>query len=125
MGISILTLYRLFFITQSDVLHALMKDGRTMKIKQTPYFSNISSDKKFLTGISFDGENTHVLSLPFAFDLTPKKEITFLFGYYYYPCLSKNGKKMAIVEADLLKPRPQGELRLYQRKIKKWYWCHM
>ena len=28
---------------------------------------------------------------------------------------------MAVVEADLLKPRPQGELRLYKRKIKHWY----
>ena len=121
MSISILTPYKLFFITQADILYALMKDGRVLKIKQTPYFSNISSDKKTLSGISFDGENTHIFSLPFGFDLAPKKEIVSLFGYFYYPCLAKDGKKMALIEADLLKPRPQGELRIYTRKIKKWY----
>ena len=121
MSISILTPYKLFFITQADILYALMKDGRVLKIKQTPYFSNISSDKKILSGISFDGENTHIFSLPFGFDLAPKKEIVSLFGYFYYPCLAKENKKMAVIEADLLKPRPQGELRIYTRKIKKWY----
>ena len=121
MSISILTPYKLFFITQADILYALMKDGRVLKIKQTPYFSNISTDKKTLAGISFDGENTHIFSLPFGFDLAQKKEIISLFGYFYYPCLAKDGKKMAVVEADLLKPRPQGELRIYTRKIKKWY----
>ena len=45
-NIKILTPYKLFFITQGEILYALMKDGRTLKIKQTPYFSNISSDKK-------------------------------------------------------------------------------
>ena len=121
MSISILTPYKLFFITQADILYALMKDGRVLKIKQTPYFSNISAEKKELAGISFDGENTHIFSLPFGFNLAQKKEIVSLFGYFYYPCLSKNGKKMAIVEADLLKPRPEGELRIYTRKIKRWY----
>ncbi|MBP5534399.1 MAG: hypothetical protein J6Y03_02710 [Alphaproteobacteria bacterium] len=120
-NIKILTPYKLFFITQGEILYALMKDGRTLKIKQTPYFSNISSDKKILSGISFDGENTHILSIPFGFDLAKPQEITSLFGYFYYPCLSKDGRKMAVVEADLLKPRPQGELRLYKRKIKHWY----
>ena len=121
MSISILTPYKLFFITQADILYALMKDGRLLKIKQTPYFSNISADKKVLAGISFDGENTHIFSLPFGFDLATKKEIVSLFGYFYYPCLAKNGKKMAVVEADLLKPRPEGEVRVYTRKIKRWY----
>lgn len=121
MSISILTPYKLFFITQADILYALMKDGRLLKIKQTPYFSNLSADKKVLAGISFDGENTHIFSLPFGFDLAMKKEIVSLFGYFYYPCLAKNGKKMAVVEADLLKPRPEGELRIYTRKIKRWY----
>ena len=120
-NVTILTPYKLFFITQGENLFALMKDGRVLKIKQTPYFSNISSDKKSITGISFDGENTHILSVPFGFDLAKPQEITSLFGYFYYPCLSKSGKKMAVVEADLLKPRPQGELRIYTKKIKHWY----
>ena len=49
MSISILTPYKLFFVTQSENLFALMKDGRTLKIKQVPYFSNISSDKTVFT----------------------------------------------------------------------------
>ncbi len=121
MNITILTPYKLFFITQADLLFALMKDGRVLKVKQVPYFSNISSDGKVLTGISFDGENTHILSTPFGFDVVPQKETASLFGYFYYPTLSQDGKKMAVVEADLLKPRPEGELRIYKRKIKKWY----
>ncbi len=121
MSITILTPYKLFFITQADCLFALMKDGRVLKIKQTPYFANISSDKKTLSGISFDGENTHILSIPFGFDLAVQKEIASLFGYFYYPCLAKGERKVAIIEADLLKPRPEGELRIYKKKIKKWY----
>ncbi|MBO5997103.1 MAG: hypothetical protein J6P93_01060 [Alphaproteobacteria bacterium] len=121
MSISILTPYKLFFIAQGETLFALMKDGRVLKVKQTPYFSNFSSDKKILTGISFDGENTHIMSVPFGFDMVKPQEITSLFGYFYYPCLSKDGRKMAVIEADLLKPRPEGELRIYKRKIKYWY----
>ena len=121
MSISILTPYKLFFTTQADILYALMKDGRVLKIKQIPYFSNCSSDRRMLCGISFDGENTHIMSSSLGVDSLEKKEIASLFGYFYYPCLSKNGKKMAIIEADLLKPKPEGELQIYIKKIKRWY----
>ncbi|MBE6449146.1 MAG: hypothetical protein E7013_00390 [Alphaproteobacteria bacterium] len=121
MSISILTPYKLFFTTQADILYALMKDGRILKIKQIPYFSNLSSDRTMLCGIFFDGENTHIMSSSLGVDSFEKKEIASLFGYFYYPCLSKTGKMMAIIEADLLKPKPQGELQIYIKKIKRWY----
>ena len=121
MTFTILTIYRLFFITQSDFLYALTKDGRVLKIKKVPYFSALSSDKKILSGISFDGENTHIFSAPFGFSEEKPALTTSFFGYFYYPALSANRKKVALIEADLLKPRPQGELCIYQKKIKRWY----
>lgn len=121
MSFTILSIYRLFFITQGDILYALSKDGRLFKIKKTPYFSALSADKKFLSGISFDGEYTHIFETPFGFTDESEKKITSFFGYFYYPTLSINQKKIALIEADLLKPRPQGELCIYQKKIKKWH----
>lgn len=124
MSITILTPYRLFFITQSDMLFALMKDGRLLKIKKMPYFQTLSPDFKLSTGIYFDGENTHIISTPFGFQDVKCETVASLFGYFYYPNLSANRKTMAVVEADLLKPRPEGEIRIYHRKIKKWYLMH-
>ena len=121
MTFSVLTIYRLFFITQGDILFALTWDGRALKIKQTPYFSGLSCDKQTLTGISFDGEHTHIFTQSFAFTEDKPEELTSLFGYFYYPTLNANRKKMAVLEANLLKPRTHGELCIYQKKIKKWY----
>ncbi len=124
MSITILTPYRLFFITQSDVLFALMKDGRLLKIKKMPYFQTLSSDFKLSAGVYFDGENTHIITTPFGFQEIKSETLASLFGYFYYPNLNANRKIMAVVEADLLKPRPEGEVRIYHRKIKKWYLMH-
>lgn len=121
MGITILSPYKLFFIDQSDFLFALMKDGRKIQIQKAPFFPCITSDSKKLSGISFDGENSHISQIPFSIDEQPAEEILSLFGYFYYPSFSKDGKKLAIIEADLLNQRPAGELQVYQKKIKRWY----
>ena len=121
MGITILSPYKLFFIDQSDFLFALMKDGRRIQIQKAPFFPCLTSDGKKLSGISFDGENSHIFQIPFSIDGEQPKEILSLFGYFYYPSFSKDGKKLAIIEADLLNQRPAGELQLYQKKIKRWY----
>ena len=110
MSFTILSIYKLFFLTQSDILFALTKDGRILKVKRTLYFSALSSDKKILSGISFDGEYTHIFSQKFGFSNELANKITSFFGYFYYPALNANRKKIALIEADLLKPRPQGEL---------------
>ena len=121
MGITILSPYKLFFIDQSDFLFALMKDGRQIQIQKAPYFPCLSSDGQRLSGISFDGENSHIFQMPFSVDSQLPTEILSLFGYFYYPSFSKNNKKLAVIEADLLNQRPAGELRIYQKKIKRWY----
>ena len=121
MGITILSPYKLFFIDQSDFLFALMKDGRQIQIQKAPYFPCLSSDGQRIAGISFDGENSHIFQMPFSVDAQDPKEILSLFGYFYYPSFSKDNKKLAVIEADLLKQRPAGELQIYQKKIKRWY----
>lgn len=120
MSITILSPYRLFFIDESDFLFALMKDGRISRVKKVDAFAALSADFKHIGGVSFDGENTHISLCSLDFDNQPCDEMMAIFGYFYFPAFSAKNKKMAVIEADLLNPRPAGELSLYQRKIKKW-----
>ena len=75
----ILTPYRLFFIDQTDILYALMKDGRLSRVNKVDSFANASADFQNLTGVRFDGENTHVTSVSLDFDSLPT-ELAPFFG---------------------------------------------
>lgn len=121
MTFSVLSIYRLFFITKDDVLYALTRDGRVLKVKETPYFPALSCDGTTLAGIFFDGKDTHIEIQSFGFNSESRTHLTSLFGYCYYPTLNASQKQMAVIEVDLLKPRTQGELCIYKKKISKWY----
>lgn len=120
MSITILSPYRLFFIDESDFLFVLMKDGRLCKVKKIDSFPALSADFKHLGGVSFDGENTHITQTLLDFDNSSAKEITSIFGYFYYPAFDTNLKKIALIEADLLSPLSSGQLCVFQKKIKNW-----
>ncbi len=115
----ILTPYRLFFINQNDSLFALMKDGRILPVKKLNSFSNISADSKYLTGVRFDGENTHIIKTSTDFN-TSCSEIMTSFGYNYYPSLNKDFTYLATIRADLLSPYPFGTLIIYRKLRKNW-----
>ena len=115
----ILTPYRLFFIDQTDILYALMKDGRLSRVKKVDSFANASADFQNLTGVRFDGENTHVTSVSLDFDSLPT-ELAPFFGYAYYPTLNKDASLLSLIRADLLSPRPFGVMIIYKKLRKKW-----
>ncbi len=119
MGSVILTPYRLFFVDQTDNLFALMKDGRLSRVKKVDSFANASADCHNLTGVRFDGENTHVTTVSLDFDSNPAELATF-FGYAYYPTLNKDSLLLAVIRADLLSPRPYGNMIIYKKYRKKW-----
>lgn len=115
----ILTPYRLFFVDQTDILFALMKDGRVSRVKKIDSFANASADFQNVTGVRFDGENTHVTTVSLDFDSCPAELATF-FGYAYYPTLNKDASFLALIRADLLSPRPFGVMIIYKKWRKKW-----
>ena len=116
----ILTPYMLFFADETNNLYALLKDNRLRRVKTMDSFSGLSFDRKTATGISFNGERTALTQASLEFDENPTRPFGQFFGYFYYPALNKNNKKLAVIQVDLLHPHHMGSLCLYRFFRNKW-----
>ncbi|MDR2901511.1 MAG: hypothetical protein LBU87_00175 [Lactobacillales bacterium] len=119
---SILNLYRLYFIDEDGKLWGVMKDGRLNAIKKLPSFSRFSADHKWVTGIEFSGKKTRVLMEPVG-AFSNKDDVIFAQnGYYYYPSLlMKKPEKMAVLKADLLNEKGCLSLIVSEKKRARYY----
>lgn len=116
----ILTPYFLFFADETNTLYALLKDNRLRIVKKLDSFSGFSFDRKTAVGISFNGEKTALTQTSLEFDENPIQPFGMFFGYFYYPSLNENGKKIAMIQTDLLHPQNIGELCIYHFFRGKW-----
>ncbi len=119
---SILSLWRVFFIDDDNVLWAVNQHHKADTMKTVPSFSVFSSDRTVLTGVSFDGVNTNILWTYANFTTTPATPILSVSGYCYYPAVLNHVKsKLAIIRVDLLQEKGVGELILYDKVRKKYH----
>lgn len=116
----ILTPYFLFFADETNSLYALLKDNRLRIVKKLDSFSGISFDRRTAIGISFNGEKTALTQTSLEFDENPIRPFGVFFGYFYYPSLNESGKKIALIQTDLLHPQNIGELCVYHFFRGKW-----
>ena len=68
----------------------------------------------------FNGEKTALTQTSLEFDENPVRPFGVFFGYFYYPALNENGKKIAMIQTDLLHPQNIGELCIYHFSRGKW-----
>ncbi len=113
---AILSPYKLFLTDCEDNLWALMQDNRLRFVKKIGAFAGISSHEHALLGVKFLGDKTQVLITPCAFDSTPPTLFFTHKGYAYHPALYEDKTlQMAMIQADLLSPKGEGELVIFER----------
>lgn len=116
MTLAILSPYKLFFTDCEDNLWALMQDNRIRFVKKVGAFAGVSSHGHAVLGVKFFGDKTQVLMTPCAFDSAPPVLLFSHKGYAYHPALYEDKTlQLAMIQADLLSPKGEGELVIFER----------